>query len=139
MLRWIKRAMSYLTRSSKLIGTGMGFSRPMVEALEDRIAPATSLAPPTLLDPPAAIRIDQDSYIIRGTLQEAAKNGVTVQAYADTNANGVYDPGKDLLAASMTVAKKGSSFALPVHLDQNALNQFFIILGDGKLNSPPVK
>src|SRR5205807_1081455 len=51
MIRWIKRGMSSLTRNTKPARTGKGFARPMVEALEDRIAPATSLAPPTLLDP----------------------------------------------------------------------------------------
>src|SRR5205823_6160289 len=75
-------------------------TRLALGSLEDRVTPAQTLAPPTLLDPTAALRVDQVTYLIRGTLQEAAKNGTTVSAFRDTNNNGVYDPGTDALAGS---------------------------------------
>ncbi len=84
------------------------------------------------------VRVDQPSYSILGTLQEAAKNGTTIAAYRDSNHNGVYDRGLDALAGTTTVAKKGIAFAVSVNLQQDAANQFFIIASDGKLSSAPV-
>src|SRR5688572_30712936 len=131
MFRWIKRMTDRRARSKRSANVDK-CSRPMLEALEDRIAPATSLAPPTILDPAAAIRVDQDSYTIRGTLQQPAKNGATILAYLDSNRNGAYDVGVDALAASAAVAKGTSSFEVPVNLPQDAIDQFFLIAADGK-------
>jgi hypothetical protein len=114
-------------------------ARLALGSLEDRVTPATGLAPPTLLDPAAAVRVDQATYTIRGTLAEAAKNGATVSAYRDSNNNGVYDAGVDALAGSATVPKRGTAFAVSVNLPQDANNQYFIIATDGKLSSAAVK
>src|SRR5215213_6265135 len=116
MIRWTKRVKHRRARTRRPPGATEGFPRLTLESLEDRIAPATALAPPTLLDPTAAIRVDQDSYTIRGALQVAAKDNTTVSAYRDSNANGAYDAGVDRLAASAAVAKKTTSFALRVNL-----------------------
>src|SRR3954463_14059650 len=93
-------------------------ARLALGTLEDRVTPATALAPPTLLDPTAAIRVDQASYTIRGTFAEAAKNGATISAFRDTNQNGIYDAGVDALAGSASVPKKGTAFAVSVNLQQ---------------------
>ncbi|MBY0229061.1 MAG: hypothetical protein K2W96_07270 [Gemmataceae bacterium] len=115
------------------------FAVPRLEWLEDRVVPATSLASPTLLDPAAVVRVDQSSYAITGNLQQAAKNGTSIQAFRDSNANGAYDAGTDALAASATVAKGSRAFSVTVPLRQDAANQFFLVAADRKLRSAPVK
>src|SRR4051794_5921718 len=112
MIRWTERAEHRRARSKRPARAWKRLARLTLESLEDRITPATALAPPTLLDPIAAIRVDQDSYAIRGALQAAAKNGTTIQAYRDSNRNGVYDAGQDAIAGSAAVAKGGTSFAV---------------------------
>ena len=52
MIHWIKRTSQRGPRS-KQPASPWRYARPVLEALEDRIAPATSLAAPTLLDPAA--------------------------------------------------------------------------------------
>src|SRR5262245_30833178 len=104
MTRWNKRSIHDRALSKQLTSTRK-CARPLLEPLEDRIAPATSLAPPTLLDPTAATRVDQAAYSIRGTLQQPAKNGTTIQAFRDSNQNGAFDAGVDALAGSAPVAK----------------------------------
>src|SRR4051794_23478298 len=140
MSRWMERPEHSRSRSQ---GKRRGRVRKSVcltqESLEDRITPATAMAPPTVLDPTALLRVDQASYTIRGALQSAAKNGTTIQAYRDSNQNGVYDAGQDALAGSAAVVKGGTSFAVPVNLQQDAANQFFLVAVDGKLRSAPVK
>jgi len=139
MIGWMKRSDRHLVRGKRLPAARKTAARLALEGLEDRITPATSLAPPAILDPTAAVRVDQNSYTIRGTLQTAAKNGTTISAYRDSNQNGVYNPGVDVLAASAAVAMKKTSFAVSVPLAQDANNQFFLILSDGKLKSAAVK
>src|SRR5687768_757884 len=97
-----------------------------LECLEGRLAPATSLGTPALLDPAAVVRVDQGAYTLRGTLQQAARNGATISVFRDSNQNGVYDAGRDALAASATVAKGGTAFAVTAPLAQDAPNQFFL-------------
>ncbi len=120
-------------------GRARRFAVPRLEWLEDRVTPAGGLAAPTLLDPTAAVRVDQGSYVIRGDLAEAAKNGAEVAVYRDSNNNGVYDLGRDAFEGSASVAKKGTSFAVSANLWQNAANQFFLVATDGKSSSPAVK
>jgi hypothetical protein len=138
VIRWIKRS---LRRRNPGKPSPAPWKRTFLglECLEDRTLPATSIAAPLLLDPVAPVRVDLSSYSIVGALQDVAKNGTTVQAYRDSNANGVYDAGIDALAGSVSVTKKGTAFAVPVSLQQNAANQFFLIATDGKLRSTPVK
>ena len=136
---WMKREEHRRAHGERLAGARKKLTRLALESLEDRIAPATALAPPTLSDPTAAIRVDQDSYTLRGALPVAAKVDTTVTAYRDSNANGVYNAGVDLRVASATVAKKTTAFALPVNLIQGANNQFFLVASDGKTTSAPVK
>src|SRR6187455_2462894 len=112
MIRWMERAEHRPARSKRPASTSKRPARLTLESLEDRIAPATALAPPTLLDPTAAIRVDQDAYTIRGSLQEAAKNGATIQVYRDSNQNGAYDAGVDAPAGSTAVAKGGTAFSV---------------------------
>lgn len=135
MFRWIDRA----ARRSRTPSRKNRRSRLVVRPLEDRVTPATSIAPPTISDPTAALRVDQGTYAIQGTLPQAAKNGTAIQAYRDSNANGAYDPGTDVLAASAAVAKGSTAFSVTVPLQQDAGNQFFLVAADGKLRSAPVK
>jgi len=126
--------------NDKLVG-GDGTDVLLGEAGNDQIVgdPADDLlTSPTLTDPTAAVRVDQDSYTIRGSLQEAAKKDTTVSAFRDSNGNGVYDAGQDPLAASTVVTKNGTSFTLSVSLNQNANNQFFIVTSDGSHHSATV-
>jgi hypothetical protein len=136
MIRWTSR--STRPRSKRPAHT-IKYARPALEALEDRITPASKLSPPVLLDPAALTRVDQSAYTITGNLQEAAKNGTTVQVFRDSNQNGVYDVGTDALAGSAAVAKKGTAFAVPVELQQDAVNQFFVVAVQGKNRSAPTK
>src|SRR4051794_785088 len=138
MIRWIERAEHRRTRSKRTDGKRKRLARLTLESLEDRIALATAMASPTLLDPVAAIRVDQDSYTIRGALRVAAKKRVTIQAYRDTNQNGAYDAGVDTLAGSSAVPKKKTDFSVPVDLQQDAPNQLFLIASNGKRRSAPV-
>lgn len=138
MIRLMKRVEHRRVRSKRPASPSRRLARLALEPLEDRIAPAVVMAPPTILDPTAAIRVDQASYAIHGTLQEAAKNGTTIEAYRDSNRNGIYDAGVDPLAASVPVAKKSTSFVIPVNLDQDANNQFFLVACFSKSASDPV-
>ena len=137
MISWIKRAVLPVT--PKKSARRAAYPRLSVEMLEDRITPATTLAPPTILDPVGVLRLDQPSYTMRGTIQEAAKNGTSIVIYRDSNQNGVYNAGVDAQAAIAPIAKGSTSFAVTAGLQQNANNQFFAILTDGKLRSVPVK
>src|SRR4051794_16711322 len=60
MIRWMERAEHRRARGNRPDRARKSLVRLLPETLEDRIAPATSLAPPTLLDPIAAIRVDRD-------------------------------------------------------------------------------
>src|SRR5436190_19335903 len=110
MFKWIKSAKRRLTRRTPAHKRSR-FTRLMLESLEDRITPAT-LAPPTILDPPTAVRVDQGSYVIRGSLQAAATVVTNVSAYRDSNLNGVYDAGRDSLAGAAIGVRRGSTFSL---------------------------
>ncbi len=138
MMHSIRRALRPRARSKGPL-TATRFARPWLESLEDRITPATSIAPPTVLDPAAAVRVDQASYSILGSLQAAAKNKTTILAYSDSNHNGVYDAGVDALVSSAAVAKGSTAFSVPVSLPQDAADQFFLVATDGKLTSSAVK
>jgi hypothetical protein len=124
---------------TKRPSSALKYFRPRLETLEDRITPASALAPPTLLDPIVPVRVDQAIYTMRGNFSEIAKDKATVQAFRDSNLNGIYDAGVDALAASSTVAKGGTAFTVSVNLQQDAANQFFLIGVDGKRRSTPVK
>src|SRR4051794_16231115 len=98
MSGWIKSAIHYLTPSNQRPIINARIRNPLkLEILEDRITPATSLAPPTLLNPATAIPVDQASYSILGNLQEPGKNGAAIQAFLDGNHNGIFDAGVDTL------------------------------------------
>lgn len=138
MFRWLKRATAQPSHRKPTARVRTRRTSLLLESLEDRLTPAGTLAPPGLLDPSAALRVDQDSYTVRGTLQQAARNNTTVSAYLDSNANGVYDASVDALAGSVAIPRKGTSFALPVSLSQNATSQFFLVAREGKTQSSPV-
>src|SRR5688572_1939211 len=105
MFRWMKSAKRTAARK-KLPGRARSrFTRLALESLEDRITPA-GLAPPMILDPTAMVRVDQNSYVIRGSLQAPAASVTNVTAYRDSNQNGVYDAGRDALAASGSIARR---------------------------------
>ncbi len=138
MFRWMMSARRSRARKKPLARARGRFTRLVLESLEDRITPAAALAPPMLLDPTAAVRVDQSSYSIRGGLA-AATNITNVSAYRDSNQNGVFDPKRDALVASKNIPKRSTSFALSVRLNQNADNQFFIVLKQASRTSAPVK
>lgn len=138
MTHWVKRALHRRSDSKRPTSPRKRFARLTLESLEDRIAPSRALAPPTIVDPAAAVRIDQTSYLIQGTLASAAKKGETVLAYRDSNGNGVFDPGVDALVGSAAIAKKSTSFAVSVPLTPNAANPFLLLLSDRSKTSPAV-
>ncbi|MBC7854412.1 MAG: hypothetical protein IAF94_13345, partial [Pirellulaceae bacterium] len=125
MFGWMMPAKRRRARNKRLSRTRSRFTRLALEALEDRITPAT-LVPPMILDPVSAVRVDESRYIIRGTLQATASAVTTVTAYRDSNQNGVFDAGRDPLAGVAIVVRKGKAFSLSVPLNQNVNNQFFI-------------
>jgi hypothetical protein len=142
MLHLIMNALYRCAPSLRPIGMRKSASirfRPRLEALEDRTTPATSLAPPTFVDPLVPVQVDQSTYTLKGTLQQVAKNGAMIEAFRDSNQNGVYDAGVDARVASAAIAKGGKTFSLPVTLQQDSANQFFLIAVDGKLRSAPAK
>src|SRR5688572_26882135 len=138
MFRWMMSAKRKRDRKKTSVRAKGRFSRLALESLEDRITPAT-LASPVLLDPTAAVRVDQSSYVIRGSLQAAAASTTNVSAYRDSNLNGVYDAGRDALVRSTNVVRNRTAFSLSVPLTQNANNQFFIIVKQGSNASAPLK
>jgi hypothetical protein len=138
MFLWGKSAKRRRARTSSVAQARSRFTRLALEPLEDRITPAVTLAPPILLDPAMAVRVDQGSYVLRGTLQQAATSTVTATAYRDTNLNGVFDANVDKRAASTNIARNRSSFSLSVGLNRDANNQFFIVLNQGSNTSPPL-
>jgi hypothetical protein len=93
--------------------------------------------PPTISDPSATIRVDQDAYTISGTLQQPARDGTSVRMYADTNRSGVYEPGSDALAGSAAVTAGETAFGVSVPLRQDAANQFFAVTVDPTGRSGP--
>ena len=108
MLSWLKRVGRRPARGEETVGARQGLGRLTLESLEDRVTPA-DLGTPTILDPAAAVRVDQGSYTLSGTLSEAAKNGTSLLAYRDSNLNGVFDAGTDALAASAALAFASAS------------------------------
>ena len=114
------------------------FTRLAMESLENRINPAAALAPPILLDPISPVEVDQNSYVIRGQLQESSRIATSAFAYRDSNQNGVFNPRRDALVATATIPRSSLSFALPVALRQNASNQFFIVLKRASRTSAPL-
>lgn len=138
MISWLKRPSFRRPYVNKTVAIPKR-TRLGIEQLEDRLTPATSLASLTLLDPGQPVRVDQATYTISGNLSQAARNGTAIQAYRDSNQNGTYDAGVDVLAGSATVAKGATAFTVSVNLQQDAANQFFVIASDGKLRSTPVK
>lgn len=111
---------------------------PQLELLEDRLAPATGLTAPTILDPTETIRVDQSSYTISGSLEEPAKNKTFIEVYRDSNQNGTFDKGIDGLVAVSGVTKKSTDFSVSVELEQDAANQFFLLAGRGKKSTSPL-
>src|SRR5436190_22984726 len=139
MFRWLTTVKRRRARNKPPARTRSRVTRLALESLEDRITPAAALAPPSILDPTTAVRVDQSSYLIRGALKEAAKAVTNVSAYRDSNQNGIFDAGRDALASSTNIAKKSRSFALSVPLTQNANNQFFIVLKQSGRSSSAAK
>jgi hypothetical protein len=106
-------------------------TRLLLEPLEDRLAPATLLAPPRLLSPTtAAVRVDQNIFAIRGVLREPAEKLTFITAFRDSNENGRFDFGRDRFAGMRVVAANRSSFSLPVRLQPDEVNQFFLVATD---------
>ena len=138
MFQWMMSAKRRRTWN-KPTRTKSRFTRLALESLEDRITPAAALAPPTILDPATAVRVDQSSYVLRGALTQSASAVTNVSAYRDSNQNGVFDAGRDALVASANIARRGSAFSLSVPLNQNANNQFFIRARQASRTSSPVK
>src|SRR5687767_6535200 len=130
MISWLYRAQNRRSQR-ELTGKEEPDRFFAIESLENRTMLAAALGAPTLLDPIATSRVDQSSYVIRGVLQQVAKNNTTVSAYRDTNQNGVYNAGVDALAASAVVPKKTTAFAVSVPLIQDSNNQFFLIANEG--------
>ena len=91
MLRWMMSAKPRRARNKPDVAKKR-FTRLLIESLEDRITPAVTLAPPTILDPTTELRVDQSRYAIRGTV-EAASVTTKVTAFRDSNQNGVFDAG----------------------------------------------
>jgi len=85
MTSWSNRARYRRPQHRQELTGEKNFDRFSIESLENRTMLAATLAAPTLLDPVATIRVDQNSYAIRGALKEAAKNNTTISAYRDTN------------------------------------------------------
>lgn len=138
MFRWVTSAKPGYAGKKAPARARDRFTRLALESLESRITPAATLTPPMILDPTAAVRVDQSAYVIRGSLSAAATSTTNVSAYRDSNLNGVFDAGSDALAASRNIARRGRAFSLPVSLAQNANNQFFVVLRQGSNTSPPV-
>lgn len=136
MIRWIQRALCGRTHTKPLVSARKG-SRLTFDCLEDRITPA-HFAAPTLLDPVTPVTVDQDSYILRGTVQRPA-NGANVLAFRDSNLNGRFDAGVDRFAGAARVSPRTRAFALPVSLRQDAANQFFVFAVRGSHHSRPAK
>src|SRR5690349_11922628 len=109
MITWIQRTTRRARRNQRPAPAKEHFARPVVESLEDRITPARLPAITAVLDPAAAVRVDQTSYTITGTLRKVAGTTAAVYAYFDSNGNGVYDPGVDALAGVAMVGKKSST------------------------------
>ena len=96
MIRWIERAVRGRARGNRP-RTLRNHSRLTLNPLEDRVTPAP--LPPTITDPAATVRVDQDAYTILGHLAAPARDGTSVKVYADSNHNGVFNPGIDALTA----------------------------------------
>jgi hypothetical protein len=133
VIRWIDGAVRGRSRG-KRPPTGRKCSRLSLRPLEDRVTPA--LAAPVVTDPTATVRVDQDAYTIRGHLTAPAKDGTEVRVYADSNHNGVYNPGTDTLAASTTVPTGQVAFSVAANLQQDASNRFFVVAADPSGRSP---
>jgi len=103
-------------------------SRLTLNPLEDRVTPAP--LPPTITDPAATVRVDQDAYTILGHLAAPARDGTEVRVYADSNHNGVFNPGIDALTASTPVPQGDTDFSVAASLRQNAANRFFAVAAD---------
>src|SRR5689334_16538197 len=107
MFRWLTSTKLTSTKRrrtrNKPLASKSRFIRLGMESLEDRITPAVTLLPPTIVDPGAAVRVDQPAYSVRGSLGSAATAATNVYVYRDSNQNGIFDAGQDKLAASGTI------------------------------------
>src|SRR4051812_26930267 len=136
MNRWTNLERSR-TRNKRTVGARKKLLRPEGEPLEGRIAPAAALAAPRLVDPAAVVRVDQNTYTIRGILPAPARTNIAVRAYRDDNLNGLYDPRVDRLVGAAVVPKNARSFAVRVNLVQNFGNRFFVVANQGARRSAP--
>lgn len=127
MRRWFSPSTARRPRPRKSARLALG-------SLEDRVTPAP-LAP-TITDPVVTVRVDQDAYPIQGQLAGPAGPGTEVRVYADTNRNGLFNPGTDALAASAPVPESTTAFSVPTPLQQDATNRFFVAAADSTGRSP---
>jgi len=82
------------------------------------------------------VRVDQDAFTIRGTLAAPARAGTEVRVFADTNRNGVFNPGIDALVASAAVTENKTAFSVAAPLRPDANNRFFVAAADSTGRSP---
>jgi len=133
VIRWIERAVRGRAPGNRT-PIRKNCSRLTVSPLEDRVTPAP-LAP-TITDPAAMVRVVRDAYAIQGQLAAAARAGTEVRVYADTNRNGLFNPGVDALVASAPVPENTTAFSVAAPLRADANNRFFVAAADSTGRSP---
>ena len=131
MMRWLHPTTAGHTRRP---ARPRKTARLALGSLEDRVNPAP-LAP-TITDPVAKVRVDQDTYTITGQLAAPAGPGTEVRVFADANRNGVFDPGIDARVASAPVAENETAFSVDAPLTPDANNRFFVAAADPTGRSP---
>ena len=77
MISWLYRAKYRAPRRKHGLSGKNTSGRFAIEALENRTLLAATLAAPTLIDPVGPLRVDQNSYAVRGALKEVAKVNTT--------------------------------------------------------------
>jgi len=137
MSSWFNRAQYHRSQNIHKLTTKEKSRRFALESLENRTLLAATLGVPTVIDPVAPVRVDQNAYAIKAKLQAATSNNVTVFAYRDTNQNGVYNAGVDVRVASAVVPKLTTSVTMPIPLIQNSNNRFFLVASEGGRTSAP--
>jgi hypothetical protein len=133
VIRWIDGAVRGRARGNRP-PTRKNRSPLTLRPLEDRVTP--TLGAPTVTDPAAAVRVDQDAYTIDGHLAAAARAGTEVRVFADTNHNGVFNPGTDAQVASAPVAEGTTDLSVAANLQPDAANRYFVAAADSTGRSP---
>ena len=94
---------------------------PVPVVTEDSTAPAA----PAVTGPAAAVATDAGTYTVTGT----AEAGSLVQVYADTNSNGVIDPGEPVVGTQQ-LAAGATAYAVTVPLAPGVVNRFLVAAAD---------